>query len=612
MAHARISNAYFTLVSAREAQPDAVLPVSCAHIVMRLSKMIGQRLREAPRDALTASHKFMVRGGYCLPVSTGIFTLMPLGKRIAAKIEQIIREEMDAIGGQEMLMPVVLPAELWQQSGRWESVGQELLRFKDRNGKDMILGMTHEEAAVHAVRANVSSYKQLPLMIYQIQTKYRDEARPRAGLIRTREFTMKDAYSFHTSQEDLERYYEVCHKAYDRIFKRIGFKEFISITADSGMFGGNRSDEFMAIADCGEDVLFVSPNGNYQANREVACARLEYAHEEELPLEKVKTPHSKTIADVANFLGIDQAHTCKAVFYKDSQGRLVFVNIRGDLEVNETKLAKVVKDGNLVFADDELIRSIGAVPGYASLHGLDLARVRAIVDPSVVNSPNLAVGANEEEFHYRNFNFGRDLQQKELVTVADIACVRDGDPSPVDGAPLKLMHGIEIGNIFQLGTKYSAAMGCNYLDADGKAKPMIMGCYGIGVGRAMPAIIEQHHDDYGPIWPMSIAPYHVHIIGLNYQQEPVRDACEKLYRELQDAGVEVLLDDRGEKAGSAFADADLLGMPLRVVVSPKTLAGDQVEFKRRDWGKNSQLIPLQGLVEKLKNEIKSDLEKLNQ
>ena len=578
---------------------------------MRLSQMIGQRLREAPRDAQTISHKFLARGGYCLPVSTGIFTLLPLGYRITQKIEQIIREEMDAIGGQELLMPVALTAELWQQSGRWESVGAELLRFKDRNGKDMMLGMTHEEACVHAVRANVSSYKQLPLMVYQIQTKYRDEARPRAGLIRTREFTMKDAYSFHTTQEDLERYYVICHKAYTRIFQRIGFKNFISIQADSGIFGGNRSDEFMAIADCGEDTLFVSPNGNYQANREVACANLNYTPEEPAPIEKVATPHAKTIAEVAEFLGVDAAHTCKAVFYKDSQGKLVFVNIRGDLEVNETKLAKVVKDSNLAFADDELIRSVGAVPGFASLYGLDFSQIRVVVDPSVVHSNNLVAGANEEQFHLKNFNYDRDVADKEHVIVADIACVRDGDPSPVDGAPLKLLHGIEIGNIFQLGTKYSKPMECNYLDVDGKAKPMIMGCYGIGVGRSVAAIVEQCHDDFGPIWPMSIAPYQVHIIGLKYSEEAVKNACETLYADLQKAGVEVLLDDRGEKAGSAFADADLMGIPLRVVISPKTLATGEVEFKHRDWGKNSQMLPLQGLVEKLQEEIRQALAELN-
>ena len=574
---------------------------------MRLSKLVGQRLREAPRDAQTVSHKFLVRGGYCIPVSTGIFSLLPLGKRITTKIERIIREEMDRIGGQEVLMPVVLPAELWQQSGRWESVGAELLRFKDRNGKDMLLGMTHEEAVVHMARAEVSSYKQLPLMLYQIQTKYRDEARPRAGLIRVREFTMKDAYSFHTTQEDLEKYYEVCREAYFRIFKRIGIKDMLCIQADSGIFGGNRSDEFMAVADCGEDTLFVSPNGNYQANREVACAKLNFNKEEPLPPEKVETPNCKSIDDLAKFLGINPDHTCKAVFYKDSHGKLVFVNIRGDLEVNETKLAKVVQDGNLAFADDALIRSVGAVPGYASLYGLDLSNFRVVVDPSVVESSNLVVGANEELYHLKNFNYDRDVAQKEQVIVADIATVRDGDPSPIDGAPLKLLHGIEIGNIFQLGTKYSKPMGCNFLDVDGKSKPMVMGCYGIGVGRGMAAVCEQRHDDWGPIWPMAIAPYQVHIIGLKYSETAVADACEKLYADLQARGVEVLLDDRGEKAGSAFADADLLGIPLRVVISPKTIAENQVEYKHRDWGKRSEMRSLDGLADALQGEIRQEL-----
>ena len=574
---------------------------------MRLSKLVGQRLREAPRDAQTVSHKFLVRGGYCIPVSTGIFSLLPLGKRITTKIERIIREEMDRIGGQEVLMPVVLPAELWQQSGRWESVGAELLRFKDRNGKDMLLGMTHEEAVVHMARAEVSSYKQLPLMLYQIQTKYRDEARPRAGLIRVREFTMKDAYSFHTTQEDLEKYYEVCREAYFRIFKRIGIKDMLCIQADSGIFGGNRSDEFMAVADCGEDTLFVSPNGNYQANREVACAKLNFNKEEPLPPEKVETPNCKSIDDLAKFLGINPDHTCKAVFYKDSHGKLVFVNIRGDLEVNETKLAKVVQDGNLAFADDALIRSVGAVPGYASLYGLDLSNFRVVVDPSVVESSNLVVGANEELYHLKNFNYDRDVAQKERVIVADIATVRDGDPSPIDGAPLKLLHGIEIGNIFQLGTKYSKPMGCNFLDVDGKSKPMVMGCYGIGVGRGMAAVCEQRHDDWGPIWPMAIAPYQVHIIGLKYSETAVADACEKLYADLQARGVEVLLDDRGEKAGSAFADADLLGIPLRVVISPKTIAENQVEYKHRDWGKRSEMRSLDGLADALQGEIRQEL-----
>ena len=570
---------------------------------MKLSKMVGQRLREAPRDAQTASHIFMARGGYCRPVSTGIYSLLPLGRRITAKIERIIREEMNRIGGQEVLMPLVLPAELWQQSGRWNSVGTELLRFKDRNGKNMILGMTHEEAVVQLLRTEVNSYKQLPVMLYQIQIKYRDEARPRAGLIRVREFTMKDAYSFHASQEDLDRYYEIVRQAYCRIFERIGIKDYLCIQADSGMFGGSRSDEFMAVADCGEDVLFVSPNGNYQANREIARSPLPVPQEEPQPLEKVYTPHSKTIADVAAFLQVDAAHTCKAVFYKDSQNRLVFVNIRGDLEVNETKLQRVLQESDLAFADDELIRAAGAVPGYASLYGLDLNGIRVVVDNSAANSPNLVVGANEELYHYRNFNFSRDVADKSNVLVADIATVRDGDPSPVDGAPLKLLHGIEIGNIFQLGVKYSQPMGCNFLDAEGKSHPMIMGCYGIGVGRAMASVVEQCHDDYGPIWPMAIAPYHVHIIGLKPNEAAVKEACDKLYDELSGLGVEVLYDDRGEKAGSAFADADLLGIPLRVVISPKTLEQGGVEYKHRDWGKRFETRPLEGLAQALKAEI---------
>ncbi len=578
---------------------------------MRLSQLFGQRLREAPRDAQTASHKFLVRGGYCRLVSTGIYSLLPLGFKITQKIEQIVREEMNRIDGQEVLMPVALSAELWQQSGRWDSVGQELLRFKDRNGKDMLLGMTHEEAAVQIARTELTSYKQLPSMIYQIQTKYRDEARPRAGLIRVREFTMKDAYSFHTTQEDLDKYYERCRQAYYRIFKRMGIRQCLCIQADSGIFGGNRSDEFMAVADCGEDTLFVSPNGNYEANREVACAALKYTPEEEQQLEKVETPNCKTIADLAKFLGLDEAHTCKAVFYKDSEGKLVFVNIRGDLEVNETKLAKVVKDGNLVFADDNLIRDAGAVPGYASLYGLDLSKIRVVVDPSVVNSNNLVVGANEELYHYKNFNYNRDVKDTSNVIVADIAAVRDGDPSPVDGAPLQMLHGIEIGNIFQLGVKYSQPMGCNFLDSDGKSKPMVMGCYGIGVGRGMAAVLEQCHDDWGPIWPITIAPYQVHIIGLKYSEPAVKEACEKLYADLQQLGVEVLLDDRGEKAGSAFADADLLGIPFRVVISPKTLQEQQVEFKRRDWGKQNELRPVEGLADRLYAEVKDALAEMN-
>lgn len=578
---------------------------------MLLSKLVGQRLREAPRDAQTASHIFLVRGGYCRLVSTGLYSMLPLGQRVIAKIEKIIREEMDRIGCQELKMPVVLPADLWIESGRFNTVGQELLRFKDRNGKDMLLGMTHEEAVVQIARTELNSYRQLPAAVYQIQTKYRDEARPRAGLIRVREFTMKDAYSFHTSQESLEEFYALEHEAYVRVFKRVGMKNCLSIESDSGMIGGKVSHEFMAIADCGEDTIFATEDRSYKANKEVAATSLAFVKEEPKELEKVHTPNCKSIEDLAKFLGIPASKTCKAVFYKDMDNRLVFVCIRGDLEVNEAKLRKVLQCPEIAFADDALIESVGAVPGFASLYSIDPSKVRAVVDKSAAESSNLVVGANEKDYHLLNFNYDRDVPVKDGIIVTDIATAREGDPSP-DGKPLQMLRGIEVGNIFQLGTKYSEPMNCTYLDQNGKSHPMIMGCYGIGVGRTAAAVIEQNHDDYGPIWPMSIAPFQVHIIGLNQNQdEAVRTTCEKFYSELQDRGVEVIYDDRSEKAGSAFADADLLGVPLRVVVSPKTLAQGCVEYKHRDWGKRFEQLPCEAVLERIAKDIDEMMCELN-
>ena len=562
---------------------------------MRLSRLFGQRIKEAPRDAQTASHIFLVRGGYARPVSTGIYSLLPLGLRVTTKIAQIVREEMNRVEGQELLMPVVLPAELWQESGRYENVGPELLRFKDRNDKDMVLGMTHEEAVVHLARTELNSYKQLPCMVYQIQTKYRDEARPRGGLIRVREFTMKDGYSFHADAECLKAYYARVHEAYERVFRRVGLTNCLSIESDAGMMGGAISHEFMAVADCGEDTLFVSPDGAYRANREIAVSNPEYIREDPLPLEKVPTPDAKTIEEVAAFLGITPAQTGKAVFYKDGEGNLIFACIRGDIEVNEAKLRKITGCADLEFADDETIRRAGAEPGYASLLDLDLDSIRAVVDRSFAQSSNLVVGANEAGYHMKNFNFDRDVANPEAVTVADIATVREGDPCPVTGEPLIMLRGIEVGNIFQLGTKYSQAMGATFLDRDGKAKPMIMGCYGIGIGRTMAAVIEQCHDDYGPIWPAAIAPFQVHVCALNPKRDNVGETAERLVRELIDRGVEVLFDDRGEKAGFMFNDADLIGVPLRLIVSPKTLARKQVEFKRRD-SREKTLIDLEQAV----------------
>ncbi len=573
---------------------------------MKMSRMLGRRIKEDPKDAKTISHKFLIRGGYIRPVSSGIYSLLPPAKRIIEKIEAIIREEMNAIDGQEVLMPVVLPAELWQESGRFTSVGQELLRFKDRNGKDMLLGMTHEEAIVHLVRTEVTSYKQLPMMAYQLQTKYRDEARPRAGLIRVREFTMKDAYSFHTSQECLEKYYERAHQAYVNIYRRVGLKHVLSIKANSGMMGGNVSHEFMSVADCGEDTLFVSPDGvSYKANREIAVSALKFERTPELPLEKVATPDAKTIEEVANFLKVKPENTGKAVFYADSDDRLIFVMIRGDFEVNETKLQNLLKIKELSFANDEQIRKAGAVPGYASPVGIDPSKAVIVVDRSVEGTSNLVVGANDAGFHYINFNYGRDLKD---ALVADIATVRGGDPCPVTGEPLEEKRGIEVGNIFQLGTKYSEPMKCEYLDKDGKSHPMIMGCYGIGVGRTMAALVEDSHDDYGPIWPISVAPYHVEICAITPDKDNVMEIADKLYSDLGKLGVEVLFDDRGEKAGFMFSDADLLGIPFRAVISPKSIAAGSIEFKIRG-SRDSELVPLDKAAEFLAAKVKEELAK---
>ena len=573
---------------------------------MKMSRMLGRRIKEDPKDAKTISHKFLVRGGYIRPVSSGIYSLLPPAERVIQKIEAIVRDEMNKVGGQEVLMPVVLPADLWQESGRYESVGAELLRFKDRNGKDMLLGMTHEEAIVHLVRSEVTSYKQLPLMAYQIQTKYRDEARPRAGLIRVREFTMKDAYSFHTSQESLEEYYMQVHQAYVNIYRRVGLQHVLSIKANSGMMGGNVSHEFMSVADCGEDTLFVSPDGHsYKANREIAVSAIKFERAPELPMEKVATPHSKTIEDVAKFLNVKPENTGKAVFYTDSDKRLIFVLIRGDFEVNETKLQNLLKIKELAFANDQQILDAGAVPGYASPVGIDPKKAVIVIDRSIEGTSNLVVGANEAGFHYINFNYGRDLKD---AIVADIATVREGDPCPVTGEPLQMKRGIEVGNIFQLGTKYSAPMKCEYLDKEGKSRPMIMGCYGIGIGRTMAALVEDSHDDYGPIWPMSVAPYHVEICAITPDKENVMEVSEKLYQELQKLGVEVLFDDRGEKAGSMFSDADLLGIPLRAVISPKTIANGSMEFKVRG-SRDSELVPLDKAAEFLAAKVKAELEK---
>jgi prolyl-tRNA synthetase len=512
---------------------------------------------------------------------------------------------MNKIDGQEVLMPVVLPAELWEESGRYDSIGQELLRFEDRGGKKMLLAMTHEEAVVQLLRTEVNSYKQLPVMLYQIQTKYRDEARARGGLIRVREFTMKDGYSFHQTQESLEEYYQSAHQAYENIFKRIGMKNVLSIESNSGMMGGSISHEFMAVAESGEDTIFVSPDYSYRANREIAVAAWKFSKDAELELEKVHTPGKESIDEVAEFLGLKAENTGKVVFYQDEQGKLICAMIRGDFEVNESKLQNHVQAAELNFAIDEAIRKAGCEPGFASPMSVKSDEIRIVVDRSIVESSNLVVGANEPDYHYKNFNFARDLGEAEIV---DIATVRNGDPCPLTGEPLQELRGIEVGNIFQLGTKYSKAMNCTYLDQNGKSQTMIMGCYGIGVGRSMASVIEQSNDRWGPIWPITIAPYELQLCALNPKRDGVGEAAEQVYNELVEAGIEVLFDDRGEKAGFMFNDADLVGIPFRIIMSPKTLAAGVVEFKRRGE-KDAQLIKLVELADFVAETIKAEYQK---
>jgi prolyl-tRNA synthetase len=548
---------------------------------MRMSQLVGRRYKERPAEATLESHAFLLRGGYARQVANGIYSLLPPGHRVAAKIEAIIREEMNRLGGQEVKMPVALTRELWEESGRYEGVGSELVRFKDRTGHDMLLAMTHEEAVVHLCRNEVTSYAQYPFMVYQIQTKFRDEPRSRGGLIRVREFTMKDAYSFHCSQEDLDAYYDRCRIAYSRIFTRCGVPETAVIESDSGMMGGKIAHEFMLLCDAGEDTVVTCDSCGYLANLEVAEGRIEAFATDPQPLEKVHTPEKTTIEAVAGFLGVEARQTAKVVFYdSDADGKPVMALVRGDVELNEVKLAKIIQVMPQK-ADDARIRSVGAEPGFASPMGIDPDACRIVVDHTIANSTNLVTGANEKDYHFKNFNLQRDLPGVEPV---DIATVREGDGCPVCAGMIVFKRGIEVGNIFQLGTKYSESMGMRYLDEDGGEQTPIMGCYGIGVGRLVSSVMEAKHDKFGPMWPVSIAPWQVHLNALDYGTDEIKAMAEKLYGELIDVGLEVLIDDRDERPGVQFAEADLLGAPIRFVVSTRNLAEGQIEWKRRDTG----------------------------
>ena len=571
---------------------------------MKFTSMLTKRFKDTPADCQIASHIFMIRGGYIKNVGNGIYSLFPITKRITSKIEAIMREEMDRIDGQEVLFPVAMPATIWKESGRYDSIANELVRFKDRGGNDMVLGMTHEEAAVHIARETADSYQQYHFMIYQIQTKFRDEPRARGGLIRVREFTMKDAYSFHTSKEDLEQYYSRCHKAYERIFARCGVPEVISVKSDSGMMGGKVAHEFMLCTPVGEDSLVVCSDCDFRANMETAECVYENLDETVEALEKQYTPEQKTIEEVCAYLKKDVQHSIKAVVYqKETDDKCVVVFIRGDIEVNETKLRNLVKSE--VYPAQEL-EQFGLCAGFIGPKGIN-DKVQVVYDVSLKTAASYTCGANEENYHYTGLNLKRDVGEVEFV---DVGKAIQGGICPVCGKhSLTLTRGIEVGNIFQLGDRYTASMGMKYIDKDGTLKTPVMGCYGIGVGRLAASICEARHDDYGPIWPISIAPWQVQLCALRSDDSEVRAFADKLYEDLQDAGIEVLYDDRQVSAGVMFSDADLTGIPLRVVVSPKGLKNGTVEISKRDKSymdkveKDSALACVKQLVTSMFEEI---------
>lgn len=539
---------------------------------MLLSKYFFKTIKEIPNDAELKSHKLLIRGGYIKQVSAGIFSYMPLAVRVLRKIENIIREEMNAVDGFEVNMPVALPATLWSETGRYEAVGEELLKFEDRTGRKMLLAMTHEEAVTDMARYVVNSYKQLPFMLYQIQTKFRDEPRVRGGLIRVREFVMKDAYSFHTNEESLNGYYDRVHKAYEKIFRRCGLP-VVSVASDVGMMGGSGAHEFMAIADSGEDTLILCPKCGYKANKEVAKAKRDYLKEEAQNPETVATPNKATIEEVSSYLNITPSQTLKSVVYC-VDNKIVLCAIRGDLEINETKLKNYLKVKNLAFASDEELEKNGIVKGFATPVGL--SKVRIIVDESVANSSNLVAGSNKKDYHTKNINFGRDFTSKEVV---DISSVKDGEKCPVCDEPLSVARGIEVGNIFKLGTKYSKAMKAKYLDEQGKDNDIIMGCYGIGVGRLMASVVEVTAHEKQIIWPISIAPFTVELVGIFKDTDAdIMKLCSDLYKELSAKGIDVLYDDRIASAGIKLNDADLIGSPIRINIGSRSLANGGAEI----------------------------------
>ena len=550
---------------------------------MLASKLYSPTLREIPADAEIASHQYMLKAGMLRKNGSGLYSFLPLGRRVTLKVEQIVREEMDATGAQEIMMPIMLPAEIWHESGRWSAYGPEMFKLQDRHDNGYCLGPTHEELITTLLRNELRSYKQMPLILWQMQNKYRDEIRPRFGLMRSREFVMKDAYSFDVDEEGLHKTYQIMYDAYDRVFTRCGLN-FKPVEADSGQIGGSHTHEFMALAAAGEAEVVSCSKCQYAADIEKAVPNtLDMAAEDAADVELIETPNCSTIEELANFLQIPVEKTIKAVAF-DVDGKTVLCMVRGDHEVNDVAVQNLVGGNTIEPATDEELKAHGLQPGYMSPMGADTPDNKSfyvIVDPTAMNVPNGVTGANKHGYHYKNVNPKRDFQN---VTVATIRLMTKDDVCPHCGAPIDIVRGIEVGQVFELGTKYSEALNATFLDQNGKAKPYVMGCYGIGVTRTIAAAIEQFHDDKGIMWPVAIAPYEVVVVPVSSKDEEQMKIAEGLYTQLKGMGVDVLFDDRNERAGVKFNDADLIGYPVRITVGKKSAADQTVEIKARRTG----------------------------
>ena len=572
---------------------------------MRMSRLFGETLREAPAGIESPGHQFLLRAGYVRQLGQGIFSYLPLGWQAMMHIEQILREELTAIGGVEVSLPVVHPAELWQQSGRYQKIGAELTRFQDRRDRDMVLAMTHEEVVASLAAGEISSYRQLPRLVFQIQIKWRDDPRPRAGMIRAREFTMKDSYSLDLDEAGLDTQYRAHYEAYFKIFTRCGLP-VVAVGADVGIMGGSGAHEFMYLTPLGEDTLVLCDSCGYAQNRQVATSRKAAAEPEELrEVCRVETPHATTIEELAALLEVERARTAKIVFlaaeHRSEDGepvvRLIVAVVRGDTDLNEAKLANLLGGAELRPMTLEEIAAVGAVAGFASPIGLTGGEV--IADELVMSSPNLVAGANEEGWHLLDTNAGRDWRPE---VVADIVAADDGDGCSVCGSPLRTERGVEVGNIFKLGTRFADAFEATYLDPDGNSKPIVMGSYGIGVGRLLACIAEEHHDERGLRLPVAIAPYPVHLTVLRGSDSAAGEVAERVYGSLEASGIGVLFDDRGERPGVQFADADLIGLPVRLTVSERSLKAGGIELKRRD-ADAARIVAEDALVLELRAEL---------